>query len=74
MPHPRVKYLSQEVRGGVLRHSSAPEPNVHSEAAYSVRMDREHDTHAALDMAVWLRLVLTETERRQWAHVLLEGL
>lgn len=74
MPHPRVKYLTQEVRGGVLRHSPAPDPNVHAEHAYSIRLDPQHDTHARLDMAVWFRVVLTDAERRQWADTLLEGL
>jgi hypothetical protein len=74
MPHPRVKYLSQEVRGGVLRHSPDPDPNVHGERAYSIRLDTDYDTHAPLGMAVWFRVVLSEAERRQWALMLLEGL
>lgn len=74
MPHPRVKYLTQEVRGGVLRHSPSPDPNVHAEHAYSIRLDGQHAEHARLDMAVWFRVVLTDDERRQWADTLLEGL
>lgn len=74
MPHPRVKYLTQEVRGGVLRHSPDPDPNVHAEHAYSIRLDTEPTAHAPLSMAVWFRVVLTDAERRQWADTLLEGL
>lgn len=74
MPYNRVKYLTQEVRGGVLRHSPDPDPNVYAERCYSIRLDAQHETHARLDMAVWFRLVLTQDERRQWADTLLEGL
>lgn len=74
MPHPRVKFVSQEIRGGVLRRSGDPEPNVHAEHGYSIRLDDQPREPASLSMAVWVHVVLTEAERRQWADTLLEGL
>ena len=74
MPYPRAKFVSAEIRGGILRPSAFPEPNPFSEAAYSLRLDPEPFAHAPLSMGVWLHVVLTEDERRQWAQTLLEGL
>ena len=74
MPYPRSKFVSAEIRGGLLARSTSPEPNMFSEASYSIRLDPEPWAHAPLSMAVWLHVLLTEDERRQWAHTLLEGL
>lgn len=74
MPYPRAKFVSAEIRGGTLRRSGDPEPNTHAEAAYSIRLDPEPFAHAPLSMGVWLHVLLTEDERRQWSSALLEGL
>ena len=72
--YPRAKFVSAEIRGGVLIPAAPPEPNAFSEAAYTIRLDDQPQRFAPLSMAIWLRLELTPDERRQWAHTLLEGL
>ena len=74
MPYPRAKFVSAEIRGGTLVPADPPEPNVFTEAAYTIRIDPDPHHYAPLSMAVWLRLELTSDERRQWAATLLEGL